>query len=101
MIKHVPAAFTLQELMAYLRGEEEGAAPEGYRTTEEWSEHYGVHVATMRQILRDAKKADKLAHQWVKRERLDGIMQRRAVYAFVLPDGSVKGGEAGDLSGDG
>lgn len=77
------AGFTLDELLAHLRMSEEGLA-EGFYTSREWAEHFGVSLETMMGLLREAKSAGRLRASRAKRERIDGLGQLVNVYAFDL-----------------
>lgn len=83
MIKTVSAGFTLDELLAHLRASEEALA-EGFYTSREWAEHFGVYTETMMGLLREAKTAGRLRVAKAPRERVDGVMQLVSVYAFDL-----------------
>lgn len=92
MIKEVPASFTLDELLVYLREEREEVAA-GYRTSREWAAHFGIHPDVMRVILYQAKVAGVLLCQRDSRERIDGVRTKVPVYAFDVAQGE---GETGD-----
>jgi hypothetical protein len=81
MIQQVPATFSLDELLSYLREEEH---TEGYRTAQEWAAHFEVNVRRMRELLGEAKKAGLLQCNMANRERLDGRYTPVPVYAFDL-----------------
>lgn len=94
----IPADFTLDELLAYLRSEAEDR--DGFHTAREWAERFEVSIKRMRAILREAKEAGKLLRDVSKRERLDGQMQLVPVYRFILDEGEsemTKGADSGDV----
>ena len=76
LIKTIPANFTLDELMGYLRDEE---SPEGFFTLLEWAEHLGVIPERMRKLMVEAKRAGLLETTRMRRERLDGHLLRRFI----------------------
>ena len=82
MIKQVPAGFTLQDLRAYLHGEEDAKPPEGYQTAAEWSHQFGIHLYTMYRLLREAQNVGLLLRQTGKLERIDGQLTTVCFYAF-------------------
>ncbi len=84
MIKTIPANFTLDELMGYLRDEE---SPEGFFTLLEWAEHLGVIPERMRKLMVEAKKAGFLETTRMRRERLDGFMTLVPGYRFSIEGG--------------
>lgn len=77
-----PPAFTLDELLAYLR--EEPEAPQDYKTTREWADYFGVSKSRMQKILREAFDAGVLLRDKVKLERYDGLELPTAIYMFEL-----------------
>ena len=81
MIQQVPATFSLDELLSYLREE---AHTDGYMTAREWAAHFGVSDRRMRDLLAGAKKAGRLLCGSASRERLDGRYTPVPVYAFDL-----------------
>lgn len=83
MIKAVPANFTLDELFAHLQAEKQEVA-EGYRTSQEWADHFAVTRDVMKGILRQAKDTGLLLCNKVPRERIDGVVARVPAYAFDL-----------------
>jgi hypothetical protein len=87
---HVPADFTLDQLLAHLRGEPD---VDGFFTAREWAERFDVSIQKMRLILSEAKQVGKLRMEEVWRERLDGRMTRIMGYTFVLDDGNDQGAD--------
>ena len=83
MIKEVSAGFTLDELLAHLEETSEGLA-DGFYTSSEWSEHFGLSYDSMMRLLREAKRAGRLRVAKAQRERVDGVAQLVSVYAFDL-----------------
>jgi hypothetical protein len=83
VIREVAAGFTLDELLAYLQSSEQGLA-EGYYTSREWAEHFGIYHETMMKLLREAKRAGRLQVSKATRPRIDGVQQLVSVYAFDL-----------------
>jgi DNA-binding FadR family transcriptional regulator len=82
MIKDIPPEFTLQELMAFIEGEQAEVA-EGYHTSREWAEHFGVGVRRMREILREARAKDLLDVMSTRGvSDLTGRAHKTWVYAF-------------------
>ena len=88
-MRQVPADFTYNELMAFLR--QSAAAGEEYRTRKEWAAHLGMGEEKMLKVLHMAKAAGALRLGRVERQRLDGISTVVSVYAFDLsvPNGSA------------
>ena len=89
MIKGVPAPFTLNELLVYLRAEEltQESGEDGFRTAREWTEQFDVSIDTMLAVLRKARAEGVLLVAKRRRERVDGANQRVPVYAFDLKEG--------------
>jgi hypothetical protein len=83
MIREVSAGFTLNELLAHLEESSEGLA-DGFYTSGEWSEHFGLSYDSMMRLLREAKRAGRLRVAKAQRERVDGVAQLVSVYAFDL-----------------
>jgi len=52
---HIPADFTLNELQAFIDGQQTAEPPEGYYTAEEWADHFEIYITKMRGILKRAK----------------------------------------------
>ena len=84
MIKSIPASFTLNDLMAYLR---DGESPEGFYTPTEWADHFECPRRQMLELLHEAKDAGVLEISRVQRERLDGIMTPVPGYRFDVEGG--------------
>jgi hypothetical protein len=91
MIKEVPANFTLDELLAYLRQEVE--EPDDYCTFREWKAKFGVGERKLHELMREAKEAGILHMRHVTRERLDGHRVRVPAYAFDLRERDTAGTE--------
>lgn len=85
MIKRVAATFTLDQLRAHLATEEQ-EVKEGFRTSKEWAEHFGVGRQKMRQLLNEAKAAGIVRVSGHRRETLDGRFFRVPVYAFEIDE---------------
>lgn len=83
MIRQVSASFTLDELLAHLRSSDEALA-EGFYTSREYAEHFNLSHETMMGLLQEAKRAGRLRVAKARRERIDGVGQLVAVYAFEL-----------------
>ena len=83
MIREVAAGFTLDELLAHLQSSEQGLA-DGFYTSAEWAEHFGLGYESMMKLLREAKKAGRLRVSKAPRVRVDGVSQLVSVYAFDL-----------------
>jgi len=83
MNTHVPADFTLDELLAHLRDGDQEEAP-GYKTSGEWADELEVPRSRMLAILKEAQDAGILLVSKGVRARIDGVEQRTAVYAFEL-----------------
>ncbi len=83
MIKTVSAGFTLDELLAHLQSSEQELA-EGFYTSAEWADHFGLGYESMMKLLREAKKAGRLRVSKAARTRIDGVSQLVSVYAFDL-----------------
>lgn len=79
---HIPTDFTLNELRAFIEGQEATEPPEGYWTAQEWADHFGIDITRMRKILNQAKGKGLLDMIYVQRERLD--RQTRGVPAYAL-----------------
>jgi len=79
---HIPADFTLNELQAFIDGQETAEPPEGYYTAEEWASHFEIYITKMRKILRRAKDKELLDMTHIYREALDGKPYKVAVYAL-------------------
>lgn len=84
MIKEVSAGFTLNELLAHLEENSAEGLADGFYTSGEWSEHFGLGYDAMMRLLREAKKAGRLRVAKAQRERVDGVAQLVSVYAFDL-----------------
>lgn len=80
MIKRVPATFTLDELLAHLRDDEQ--APDGYWTAQEWADHFGLSAGTMRKLIREADERGVLKRSLAPRQRIDLRFVRQTVYKF-------------------
>lgn len=78
----VPADFSLDELLAYLRQEPERA--EGYYSTAEWAERFGVGNKRMLMLLRQAREAGILKVSREFRMSIDGVERPTPVYRFEL-----------------
>jgi len=83
LIRRVNAGFTLDELLAHLEETSEGLA-DGFYTSREWAEHFGLYPETMMGLLREAKAVGRLRVAKAPRERVDGVAQLVSVYAFDL-----------------
>lgn len=79
----VKATFTLNDLLAHLRGSTE---MQGAYTSGEWAEHFGICKPKMMRLLHEAKAAGALEVGRADRESLDGLVRPMAVYRFVLED---------------
>lgn len=82
----VPAGFTLDELLAFLQRRGPGEA-DGYKTSAEWAEYFGISKERISHILQQAKARKILEHTKAYRERVDDVMTPLTVYRFTL-DGS-------------
>jgi hypothetical protein len=80
-VKAPPADFTLDELLDFLREDQEA---EGYYTSAEWGERLGLSPYKINKLLKMAKARGCLLVTRSPRERLDGSMFPTAVYAFEL-----------------
>ncbi len=76
-----PADFTLDELLAYLKEDTEA---EGFHTTREWTQKFGISAYRFRKIVHEARAMGILRVDRVLRARIDGIEQPITVYAFDL-----------------
>jgi hypothetical protein len=77
----IPADFTLAELRAFIEGEAR-EAPDGYYTSREWAEHFGINQGLRRELLNQAKERGLLRMTWVHREALDDRIHKKPVYAL-------------------
>lgn len=92
MIKTIPATFTLNDLMAYLREEE---SPEGFFTLKEWADHFECADQKILRLMQEAKSMGVLQVTRLARERLDGVMTRVPGYRFDV-EGSDENVQAAD-----
>jgi len=83
---HIPADFTLNELQAFIDGQQTAEPPEGYYTAEEWADHFEIYITKMRGILKRAKAGGLLDMMHVYREALDGKPYKVPVYALQSKD---------------
>ena len=94
MILQVPASFSLNDLLVHLR---EDADLEGFYTTREWAEHFGISEERMRAMIQEATARNLVQCSRDKRERIDGVMVLTPVYRFTL-DEAAESGETGDCA---
>lgn len=93
----VPAGFTLDELLSFLQQRGPGEA-DGYRTSREWADYFGISEARIGKILIQAKARGLLKHTRAYRQRIDGIMTPVSVYQLTIdshsnPAGPGQGGD--------
>lgn len=91
----IPTDFTLEELRAFLEGQEGKEPLDGYHTTKEWCEWSGLSAKSMYELLHKAKKEEVLQITWVIRESLSGTRSRVPAYKFDIP--SSEGGSDGSV----
>ena len=91
MNRVIPAAFTLDELLAHLRADAQG--PEGYLTRREWAARFGIPQRRMLHLLRQADQAGILRKARAERERIDGQIGISPVYSFAMDEQEDDGGE--------
>ena len=71
------------ELLEELRAALGDDGPEDAYTSREWAERLGVGVDTARDRIRPLVLAGKMEAVWIRRPRMDGIMQRMGAYRIV------------------
>lgn len=88
---HVPADFTLDELVEFIEGGVGDNVPDGYMSCKELAAHFNVGVRKMREILQQARDAGRLEVAYKMASALDGKPYKVPIYAFT------KGEESGDI----
>ena len=78
-----PPPFTLNDLLAFLREDEE---KRGYLTSREWARHFDLPHKKMMRLLHEADDKGILRKGRADRSRLDGPIQPVPVYAFDIAD---------------
>ena len=76
-------SITEVELLEELRAAAGDAGPEDAYTARDWAERLGVGVDTARERIRPLVVAGKMESVWIRRARMDGIMQRVSAYRIV------------------
>ena len=71
------------ELLEELRAAVADDGPEDAFTAREWADRLGICVETTRDRIRPLIQAGKMEAVWIRRLRMDGIMQRVSAYRIV------------------